>query len=98
MEDEADLLDCLLDAHVLKERATVLSDEDLVKTIINLTIDIEMTDSTMEHLDSFFSRGELSPTERYNLELCYVLVCNTYCVDPSGDIYETILQVKRGDE
>lgn len=76
---EPDLLDCLLEAHVLKEDARRLSDQRLVEHVVDLAGIVETSKETDLAISRYFNMGILGEQDRSTLENCYVLTKNCLC-------------------
>lgn len=76
---EAGVVDALNEIHALKERAKYMTDEQLVKRILDVDVDVKFTEPTEIAIETFFNTGYLTKSHRNLIENCYVLMENDLC-------------------
>jgi hypothetical protein len=95
MMDDTSVVDCMIEIHELKLKANTISDERLIKFIMDWDSAADITDATQLAIDSYFNTGKLDKKNRYIVEYCYVLMRNNLCwgeaEDESGVFHTTIL-------
>jgi hypothetical protein len=91
--EQADVVDCLMEIHSLRESVKNVNTERLVSFIMDSNANFTVTDQTTLAIQTFFNTGKVTPKNRTILENCYVLLNNDMCwgeSDHDWGVFQTL--------
>ena len=93
--EEPDLLDCMVETHVLKEDAKKMDDKTLVEYVVEYTKAITVTERTELAVSRYFNLGQLGSEDRDILENFYVIKRCILCWcdnDDESGVYHVVFK------